>query len=123
MGKKTAQSSLYPLWTEARVNAFFRSGFRTMSRKWPPMFDALKVNRRRSADGKRFENQCYVCKEWFAQKLIQVDHIEPCGSLKGIDDAELLAQFLRKLFCSVEGLGTVCRPCHAIKTAEERKTK
>jgi len=120
MGKKTPQSDLYPLWTQARVNAFLRSGLRTMSRKWPPMFDALKVNRRRSADGKRFENQCYVCKEWFAQKLVQVDHIVPCGRLQGFEDLEA---FCRNLFCSVEGLATACRVCHAAKTAEERKAK
>ena len=117
MGKKTPPSDLYPLWTTARVNAFLRSGFRRMSRTWPPMFDALKRDRRRSEDGKRYEYQCYVCQLWYNATSVQVDHLDPCGSLNGFDGAEA---FLRKLFCSVDGLGTICKGCHQTKTKLER---
>jgi len=85
---------------------------------WPPRFDAIKESRR-AVVGKRhkWEIKCAVCKKWHMQKNVQVDHIEPVGTLKSYDH---LADFVRKLFVSSDKLRTVCKECHQQITNEER---
>jgi len=47
-------------------------------------------------------------------KEIQVDHVEPCGSLKTFED---LPGFVRRLFCEADGLQVLCKAnCHRRKT-------
>ena len=41
--------------------------------------------------------------------IVEVDHIEACGSLKGPED---LAGFVTRLFCEADNLRVLCRPCH-----------
>lgn len=48
------------------------------------------------------------------RKEVQIDHIEPAGSLKGFDD---LPGFVERLFCEVDGLQVLCKDgCHNKKT-------
>lgn len=119
MGKKTPQSKLWPLWTEARVRSFIRSALRAAYAKWPPRFEALKQARRayKGTDKRRkYEYQCACCKGWFKGTEVQVDHIEGAGStLEGWDS------FIERLFCGVEGLQILCKSCHNTKTQEEKK--
>jgi 5-methylcytosine-specific restriction endonuclease McrA len=64
--------------------------------------------------------QCAVCENMFRDKDIEVDHKVQAGSLKAAED---LAGFVTRLFCHEDHLQVVCKPCHKIKTAEERKKK
>ena len=98
-------------WTEAKFWAFIRSGLRQLSRRWPPLYEAAKKARRPVKDKGRqkWEYQCAICGEWFAQKETQVDHIEPCGSLKSLDD---LPGFVGRLLCEADGFRVLCRRCH-----------
>ena len=66
------------------------------------------------------EYQCNVCKGWFAQKEVAIDHIKPCGTLKTFED---LPSFVSTLFCEQDNLQCICSACHSIKTQEERKKK
>lgn len=68
--------------------------------------------------GKRYT--CNHCKEAFLEKDIQVDHIDkviPIGS--SINDMTF-DDFINRLFCTVEELQILCKPCHLIKTKEEK---
>lgn len=105
-------------WTEARYFSFIRSALRSAFTRWPVKFDVMNKNRR-TVEGKRhrYEYQCAECGEWFQAKEVQVDHIEPCGSLKTFED---LPKFTSTLFCEEDNLQVICKPCHKIKTAEER---
>lgn len=47
-------------------------------------------------------------------KEVQVDHIIQVGSDKDWNE------FVARLFVGTEKLQRLCRPCHAIKTKEER---
>lgn len=105
--------------TEARFFAFLRSGLRQMSRRWPPLVRHAMVAARRKnqSDNKRlkWEFQCATCKGWRPAKLVEVDHVVPCGSLKSFDD---LRGFTERLFCESEGLRVLCETCHRLRKTE-----
>lgn len=97
-----------------KVRAVLRNGFRY----WKPITECKKAARRAyTGDNKRqkWEYQCNLCKQWFQDKEVQVDHIIPCGTLRGPDD---LIQFLENLTAET-GYQVLCKPCHVIKTKEE----
>lgn len=106
-------------WTESRYWQFIRSLLRQGFNRYPPKFQARK-NAERTVKGKRhkYEYQCSCCEEWFKGKDIQVDHIEPAGSLRNYED---LPRFVERLFCEQDNLQVMCKPCHQTKTNEERK--
>lgn len=99
-------------WTEARYWSEIRSHWRKFSLRWPPRAMALKAasrpyhgpNKRRSK-----EYRCAICGLWWAGTEVQVDHIEPCGELRSLDD---LPGFVGRLLCEVDGLRCLCRGCH-----------
>lgn len=118
MPKKTPPFEEYPTWTTARFWTFIRSNLRKAWQKWPPKFELLKENRV-IVSGKRhkYEYQCEHCEQWFQQKEITVDHRVPTGPLKCFTD---LAGFVQRMFVSKEKLQLLCKPCHKIKTQQER---
>ena len=108
--------------TEAQFWSFIRSALRQKSRRWKPIYDCLNEGRRPyKGDNKRqkYEYQCAACKEWFAQKNISIDHVQPAGSLRNGDD---LKGFVERLFCENEQgkLQRLCNECHTVKTNKER---
>lgn len=110
-------------YTEAGYFGWIRSNLRRAFQKYPVKFQVKQAGRRRSLDGKRTEYLCNHCGNTFRDKDIQVDHIKPAGSLKSYED---LPAFVENLFCEIDGLQLLCKPCHQVKTnaeKEERKTK
>lgn len=109
------------LWTEASFWGFIRSGLRKTSQRWPPLVKlALERVRRKSKSSNKllkWEFRCSACRGWFPRKRVQVDHIESCGTLKTFED---LPDFVRRLFCEVEGLRILCKDCHEKRTKEEK---
>lgn len=121
MGRKTPPCEVYPAWTQARFWGFIRSALRSGSSRWPPKYQVLQEARRAyNGPNKRqkWEFLCAKCNNWYATKEISVDHIEPVGTLKAYEE---LPDFVRKLFCGVEGLQVLCSTCHNEKTQQERK--
>lgn len=108
-------------WTEAKYFQFIRSALRQAYSRYPAKFQAKKLAER-DVTGKRhrYEYKCAACKEWFMGKEIQVDHIEPAGTLKTYAD---LPAFTEKLFCEAEGMQVMCKPCHQLKTNAERAAR
>lgn len=104
--------------TESQYFSFIRSGLRAKSQRWPPKFQLLK-DERRAVKGKRhkWEYQCAHCKQWFQMKEVQIDHIVATGSLTSYED---LPRFVATLFCEVDNLQILCKPCHQVKSNEER---
>jgi 5-methylcytosine-specific restriction endonuclease McrA len=99
---------------------WLRSGLRKLSRRWPPIFEALAAakvpyigdNKRR-----KFSYICAECTGEFDAKSVSVDHITPAGQLNNKED---IADFVEKLFCDASGLQVLCDECHNIKTYMER---
>ena len=106
--------------TESAFWSFIRSALRQKSRWWKPITQC-KLSSRRPYKGplkrQKFEYQCNKCKKWFPEKKINVDHIQPAGSLNCSAD---LPGFVERLFCEVDNLQVLCTQCHDIKTKNER---
>jgi len=114
-------SSPVEQWTDNKYYSFIRSALRKAWLKYPNRYKTLnearlphKIVRR----GKRC--YCYECVECGGEHLgsnVVVDHIHPCGKLLSYDDFPL---FVSNLFCGMDDLQVMCKPCHNIKTMEER---
>lgn len=122
MGKKVEKTHAGGVWTKSRYFTFIRSALRSAWLKYPLRFKAIKdATRDYSGENPRQkkETQCAVCKEWFPQSKIQVDHIDPCGSLTEYDH---LPEFVEKLIPPFSGdnIQVLCLECHAAKTLKER---
>jgi 5-methylcytosine-specific restriction endonuclease McrA len=109
--------------TESAFWSFIRSALRQKSRWWKPISECkLKAKRKYKGPNKRqkFEYQCNVCKNWFIEKKINVDHINAAGSLRSSKD---LPGFVERLFCEVDNLQVLCEKCHDKKTKADKHEK
>ena len=110
-------------WTDARFRSFVTSALRAASRRWPPKFKALKeafVGRKTiKKTGKlAMHYKCAKCKKHFVAADVQVDHIFPVVDPKtGFVSWDL---FIDRIFCEIENLQVMCKPCHKVKTEEEK---
>ena len=110
-------------WTEARFRSFITSALRAASRRWPPKYKALKeafVGRKVNAKtGKMaMHYKCATCKKHFVAVDVQVDHIDPVvDPKKGFVSWDV---FIERMFVEIEKLQVLCKPCHKIKTDEEK---
>ena len=86
--------------------------------------NSAKINARRQYKGpnkrQKFEYQCNICRNWFPERLINVDHKIPAGTLRCSEDLPL---FVEKLFCEADGLQCLCSSCHDAKTKSEKIKK
>lgn len=109
-------------WTEARYFGFIRSTLRQATMRYPVKQMVLKANRRDN-DGTfdkrtKFIYNCEMCKVEGQGKIMEVDHINPAGSLKCYAD---LPGFVERLFCEADNLRVICKKCHAKVTKEHKK--
>ena len=105
-------------WTEARYWAFIRSALRGAWGRYPVKFQVKLANRRTVYGQKhKYEYNCKFCNDWFQDKETQVDHKRPAGTLKTYED---LPKFVENLFCEANNLQILCKPCHQVKTNQER---
>lgn len=106
--------------TESEFFSFLRSRLRRLSMYWKPISECKKRSRR-PYKGKnklqKWEYQCNVCKGWFKDKQVSVDHIEAAGQLKSFND---LPGFCERLFCEVDMLQSLCENCHTEKTKKDK---
>lgn len=108
-------------WTEARYNSFIKSGIRSLTRKWKPMFDALKeasTEKKRNAKTGRIAQhyKCAHCGGSFPVKEVAIDHIEPIVPLTGFTTWD---DVISRALCEKDGFQILCKPCHDIKSKEE----
>ncbi len=110
-------------FTESQFWSFIRSCLRNKSRWWKPIQEAKKAARRAyKGPNKRqqWEYKCDICKEFFMEKFVEVDHLIPAGSLRCSDD---LKGFIERLFCEIEHLRVLCKKCHLTITKEAKDGK
>jgi len=119
MGIKTPPFKHYSIWTTSRFWSFVRSALRQAFTRWPPKYKVLENSKRIVKDKRhKYEYKCSKCKKYYKRTEIEVDHIEPAGSLKDYND---LPTFVERLFVGEEGLRLLCKPCHRKITNENKK--
>lgn len=99
---------------------WLRSGLRSLSRKWWPVYEALAAAKvPYVGDNKRrqWSYKCAMCTNLFESKMVAVDHKIPAGGLGCKDD---IAGFVERLFCGPEGLQVLCHDCHDAKTLSDK---
>ena len=106
--------------TESQFWSMIRSTLREKSRWWKPV-SICRDKARRPYKGpkkaQKYEYQCNQCKRWFSGKEINIDHIEPVGTLKNEED---LVGFVKRLFVEADKLQVLCTKCHDVKTSNEK---
>jgi len=106
--------------TESAFWSFIRSTLRQKSRWWKPVSQAKEAAKRKyKGPNKRqkWEYECNICKKYYANTEINVDHIIPAGTLRCSND---LPGFVERLFCEVDNLQVLCNVCHNKKTQDEK---
>ncbi len=98
--------------TESEFIGLFISALRELTLRWPPRSEAWYKVRKSCPDGRvKFKGQCISCQEWFAEKEIEMDHIEPVGSIR-----ESIKQFATRVCPEIDGWQCLCKSCHKDKT-------
>ncbi len=125
MAKKTVEKTrAVGTMTEAEYFARIRSALRNGFRYWKPMTRALEAACRPYVGESKLqkkEYQCAICKNWFKRKDVQIDHIEPCGTLRSYED---IVPFIKQLTKEgIESYQVLCKPDHLIKTKMEKESR
>ncbi len=108
--------------TEAEYFSMILSALRGTTRFWKPCLLTLEAAKRKNEGSNKrlkYEYQCATCSGWFARKLVQIDHIVPCGGINGYD--KILPWIL--LAHVEDGFQVLCKGCHKQKTGVERNAK
>lgn len=107
--------------TEAGMVAWVLSYLRKMTLRWKPRFDRLNAGREKKPLGKNgkdvWANTCEHCGKWFKLSDLVMDHVEPIGGMRSLEDA---GRWLTKALVEVDGYQRLDKSCHDIKTKEER---
>lgn len=119
-GKRVERTRNAGTMTESMFFGMIRSALRQKSRWWKPIA-ICKQKARRLYKGtnkrQKYEYQCNICKEWFKDTDVAVDHIIPCGKLNSSGD---LQGFVERLFVEEDQLQLLCNKCHSLKTEEDK---
>lgn len=112
MPRKVERTRNNGTMTEAEFWSSIRNALRNLSRWWKPVAEARKLARRPYTGNlpkQKWEYKCAKCKKHFIETEIHVDHIIEAGSLRCAED---LPGFVERLFCEVDNLRVLCKPCH-----------
>ena len=105
--------------TEAAYWGKARSALRKLWMHWPVRTQVLNQRRIVASPKKgqrhKFEYLCNHCDKYFPNKEVEVDHIIPAGNI-----SEDMGAFYQRLLCEADNLQVLCKPCHAVKTQEDR---
>lgn len=125
MKTKNPKTRCSGTWTEARYNSFIKSGIRSLTRKWKPMYDALKeaetekkINEKTGRVAQHY--RCVGCRRDYPVKEVAIDHIEPIVPVTGFTTWD---DIISRALCEKSGFQVLCKSCHAIKCKEENEQR
>jgi hypothetical protein len=115
-----------PEWTDAKFKSFIVSALRGAFRRYPPKqqcinnaYTRTKTNDKSGRQAKHY--RCAKCKGEFPRSEVQADHKKPIVDPKvGFKDFNT---WIARGFVKLTGFQCLCKPCHKIKSAAERKKK
>lgn len=88
---------------------------REVYRSYPVRNQALKAALRPNS-----AYECAECKNLFTKNQVQVDHREPVVSTDGFIDWNT---YIERMFCPLEGMWVLCKPCHLKKSIVENAAR
>lgn len=105
---------------------YIRNSLRRTWMKNPAKLEYIKKHRVRipnpSPKGRAKEvwgMQCEICKKYYKQADVQIDHINPAGRLNGREDIKGFVE--RLLFVDDSSIRALCKKCHSAISYSERK--
>lgn len=116
------------------LRSFVIGQLRRTFRRYPPFYETLNDGKevyylptKKGGKKKRVKFKCIQCEQWFPNKEIIVDHIQPVIATTGFpinpDGSDNWNVYINRLFCPKEGLQRLCKPCHLIKSNKENTTR
>lgn len=66
---------------------------------------------------------CKQCKEPTPEYLMQVDHVDPIIPLNSSLEEMSIDDLVNNVWCDVNKLNPLCKPCHSKKTKEENRIR
>lgn len=111
--------------TFAGRKALIISALRKHSMYWKPISKCRKdasVGRKVNKDTGRMalHYKCKLCGDEVSAKKSKVDHIKPIVGVEGFTNWD---SYIDAMYCEVENLQLLCKPCHDVKTKEERDAR
>jgi hypothetical protein len=107
-------------WSESTYWVTIRNALKRAFRYWRPMAKAkLFVRRPYRGPNKRqkWEYQCAHCKNWFQEKMVNIDYKTPAGSIKSMADIE---RFINRITSeNPNDYQIICKDCFKIKLEKE----
>jgi len=112
------------------LNAHIKERLRDRFYRWPAYNATLQAARvevtKYNKDGTESKRPfvgyiCAHCQGEGSRKEVQVDHIAPVIPLDKTIHTITISELVARIF--TENLQVLCKPCHKIKTATERKEK
>lgn len=99
-----------------KTGRYIVAGLRKSFRYWPPRAEIRRIAHK----GPSGYFMCQECGDYFVKQDTHIDHILPVVGPNGIDSWD---DYISRLFCSVENLRIICKPCHKRKTNAENKER
>jgi 5-methylcytosine-specific restriction endonuclease McrA len=101
---------------ESKIRGKLRELARYMPEKQECLENAIHPTEKGERGGKLYIcNKCGLC---FKPNEVQVDHIQPVVPTD--HEIESWDEYISRLFCDIENLQVLCKPCHQIKSNNER---
>jgi len=102
-----------------------KGAMRQVAKFAPEVKEALNLSVHPTIKGPRggAKFTCAKCGEAFDRKEVQVDHKDPVIPVdKRTVDLDWNT-IVERMFCSAENYQVLCKPCHVIKSNDERKER
>ena len=114
-----------------RFDNWMIGALRGASRRYPPFYkkanNSKEVYYIPTKTGKRLRRvkiQCALCKQYYSQKDMRKDHIEPLIPVTGMPRQESgdidWNIIIPRMFCSPDNIQIICEGCHAVKSDGEK---
>lgn len=113
-------------WSDAKFKGWIVALLRRGTMRYPPKNETLakaKTTKKINASSGRLAQhyKCKGCKKEFPMKQVVVDHIKPVVDPKvGFIDWNT---YIERMYCVAKNFQVLCKPCHLIKSAKERKDR
>ena len=110
--------------TKYNLQTKIKGALRQVAKYAPQVKECMELSiheKKGPRGGKMYE--CKECGKAFKANEIQVDHIDPVIPVNRKTEDMDWNTIIDRMFCGVKNLQVLCKPCHKIKSLEERRLR